>query len=698
MAETHQEVLGGLTHPRLSPWGSRPVPLLPQWYRENLSDVPAPEPLRKLNPNIETLGQLDSFWDGQLDAVDEVVLRSLVEATRGRFPPEDLTVVSETRRSELVSYPFRVRTLNTLLRVGIQRGYGPLSVGDLLLLPNFGISSLVELMCLAESARRCPTCGRIAEWSLPDIAPEPAPTAAAWDEPWNHRKRAAELLASLFDAASEFHGASTVEEALKLDLHRLASHLEIPSDLAELPIQEITGCIRISDTLTDRLRSFRDTMSPREDRLIAQRLFREHPVTLESLAQSFGVSRERMRQIQERLKQKLDTEVGRELDILANVVRDELGAVNTLEELDRAVAEVLPNPNVGVFGAPADSSLAAELDLARRMLRSRLDYAQLNALCLNEAALRLVETMRGAASEVTDEAGLIDEEAMRDRLPSREWDGVFPRLMTACGFKAIQGHWAVRSSISARTKVALLQIGRPARKVEIAAVAGLDAVQVGGALARLDTIGRADSRRWGLKEWYEEEYEGIPTMIMQRIRQDGGATSLNRLLEDLPRKFGVSDKSVYSMVRAPRFQIEDGLVSLADESAIRLRRLRDIVHGRTTNGDPYWTFRVEDRYLRGYSLTGLPPEIACALGAAPPASSSTVAVVSPTMCGPLSVNWRLTSVSGGSLGRLSRPLAKLGVGDGDYVRLIIRSSDAVELVRDHSDGRLQAEAAPEDAS
>ena len=84
-------------------------------------------------------------------------------------------------------------------------------------------------------------------------------------------------------------------------------------------------------------------------------------------------------------------------------------------------------------------------------------------------------------------------------------------------------------------KAALLHIGSPANKAEIAEQSGLTERQVGAALSQIESVARADKTRWGLREWIDDIYEGIPAEIVQRINEDGGSTRLNRLLEELPR-------------------------------------------------------------------------------------------------------------------------------------------------------------------
>ena len=65
----------------------------------------------------------------------------------------------------------------------------------------------------------------------------------------------------------------------------------------------------VSNDLTEKVREKLDVvyedLSPRERYLLEHRLLSEEPVTLEAAGHEFGVTRERVRQIEERLKGKL---------------------------------------------------------------------------------------------------------------------------------------------------------------------------------------------------------------------------------------------------------------------------------------------------------------------------------------------------------------------------------------------------------
>ena len=172
---------------------------------------------------------------------------------------------------------------------------------------------------------------------------------------------------------------------------------------------------------------------------------------------------------------------------------------------------------------------------------------------------------------------------------------------------------------------------------------------------------KADKDRWGLKDWVDDEYDGIVGEIIQRIEEDGGATTTERLLTELPGKFGVNPMSVRAYMQTPKFVIQDGWISLANTSSIQLRDLDDVIDGRDHGGAPYWTFAVENRFFDGYSMTGVPPEFAKALGCAPDAGER-VRIDNLPDCAELSIRWPLASTTGASLGYLERgPLSRTSI-------------------------------------
>ena len=134
------------------------------------------------------------------------------------------------------------------------------------------------------------------------------------------------------------------------------------------------------------------------------------------------------------------------------------------------------------------------------------------------------------------------------------------------------------------------------------------------------------------------------------------------------------------MIATPAFRLEHGYVRLADEPDVPIGKLRDAVHGYDTQGDPYWTFEVDERYFRGYSVRSVPPEVAIALGCEF-GENTTVALRGPEQCPDISVIWRKTAITGPEIGRIAQALSTIGVSHGDTACLTIHHENAVSISR-----------------
>ena len=646
----------------LAPWGAPPTPLLPRWYREELAGTPLPGAVRRANPTLETVGELGTFWEKVQAPVGKDVLDALVSLIQRWPPPDHVVIHAGFDPKEILAFPLRKRTANVLHSLhenGQLSVDEDITVGILMSAWSFGRRSLLDLMCVAELAspesRESPPEADTPGVSCPPTSPRP------------EGEQLLRLLDVLLSAAREFHGAETVGQALRLDLYGLASTIGMAEELDSRQVRDFTRCGRISDTVTQRLADFPKSLSPREALIVEWRLFSRSPARLEDLGRVIGVTRERVRQIEQALLEKVEKLVGREVGILARFLGEQIGPVVDAAVLDDRIAALF---------APSDEG--PSIGHAIGLVRTKLNYSCVNGICLDEAALGVTKAMKEAIASGGDEVGLVDAQTLRDQLPGEDWSGRFCMIIQACDF-AHYGNWiAPRDTVPARAKAALLRFGRPATAEEIAEASGLDVHQVRGQFRRLPTVVKADKMHWGLCEWIDDEYEGIAAEIIQRINEDGGATPLARLIEELPERFGVSQSSVEIIAATRQFSVQDGHVSMANEGAIELRDLDDVIHGRTAAGEPYWIFRVEARYLEGHSLARFPAELASELGCEPNGKIR-VRVHYPPDCRDLAVSWRLSSPTDASLGYLSDPLQQFGFATGDRVRLILRRSGGVEL-------------------
>lgn len=452
----------------------------------------------------------------------------------------------------------------------------------------------------------------------------------------------------------------------------------------DVPNSDLIGGPILAEETLAALAGFWESLQPVDRLILEERILALVPLTLEALGQQAGLTRERIRQREKTVKNGLQelsdrrSPVGYWMVHLASSVRHSAGPVVTESDLQERVATVFPDAD----GLSTDSSVT---EIARLGLRKELGYIHCGTVCFDKAAVAVVEDLKDAARSIADSTGLIDESTFRSYLPDQTWHQYWDVLVGKCGLFRLSGCLALRDTLKARTKAALLSIGRPATREEVGALCGLEPARVGAQMSVIAGVVRADKKRWGLAQWVDEEYSGISAEVVQRIEEDGGATPLARLIDELPGMFEVSENSVRAYVGTPKFSLVDGYVSVADTSHIALRPLSDVVHGHTADGRPYWRFKVEDRYLKGYSLASLPPEIVNALGCEP-GGRIRVPVSDPVGCRPISVNWPLDSTAGANIGYLSEPLCRLGACSGDHALIVIDSPDSASLRLDTPTG------------
>lgn len=445
-------------------------------------------------------------------------------------------------RSLLTTQRFSVRTSNCLDEAGLFSGTDQILVEDLRSLPNFGRTSLQDLLLVVESyLKGC----------IHDSDPHVSQTASKD----TYRKPLGKLLA----AASEFHDATSLADLLAPDIARLASTIEVYDELKAVDLYSIsTDHARISGIVLTEAQQLYETV-PRAHRIVIdRRIIASPPDGLADIGHTLGVSRERVRQIHAKLKKKCQVLFGSELRMISFVLKRQLGVVVVERDVDSRIDKLISDD-----GTPGAA-------LARQAIKQSLGYTRtMNGVCLDASGCEVVDHMRRSASNFVED-GIIDQAAlMKTVLPGQEWEQHWDLLLTCCGFYNFFGFLALRDSDRARTKAALLSIGTPATREEIAELCGISEARVGAYLSGFPNVVRADMSRWGLSEWIDDEYEGIEAEIIQRIEEGGGVTTTNHLFNELPEKFGVSAVSVSAYLQRPIFAVHgNGHVTLASASSV----------------------------------------------------------------------------------------------------------------------------------
>ena len=627
--------------------------------------MPLPAEFTSIYPSMRKIADVESFWNRYSSPLDSDNSWRLRDMAQRLIPPKRLRVLRPGFEPvELDRLPLMNRTRNCVRRGLNQGALVDGTVEELMGLPAFGISSLLDLMCVLEAAEN----HRLVERDRPVADPnrdadKTSATAPASGDGYSalvvgldEQSVALQLIAA---AAKQFRDATTLGDLLRLDLSDLIEAAGVGAVLDEVPLA--TEAPALATQAVELVSGALGQMTDTQRLVVLERVFAESPKTLEELARKAGLSRERMRQLARQARAALEATAGPAMGLLSLIASERLGVTTTGSRMDDVTFELLPQLD--------DATLAEPLSVARGMMKATLGYECRDGLCLSEKAVTAAEELKKRGADLADDAGLIDADLIREQVDPELLNSL-DALVRWIRWSRPSGLVALRETHRSRTKAALIQIGEPASKEQLAKASGLTEAQVGGALSNLPSVARADKVRWGLREWIDDVYEGIPAEIVQRINEDGGSTRLNRVLDELPRLFKVSESSVWAYLNTPAFSVDHGWVSETTASDFETGKLVDVVDGFTHDGDPYWTFEVAQRHLDGNSLHGVPAEIAVALGCT--FGDRTIASVrEPHGCQDISVIWRKTSIHGPEIGRLGPALQALTARDATSVRLVI---------------------------
>ncbi|CAM3078866.1 sigma factor-like helix-turn-helix DNA-binding protein [Tsukamurella hominis] len=332
-------------------------------------------------------------------------------------------------------------------------------------------------------------------------------------------------------------------------------------------------------------------VAPRTVDILRLRLFADEPVTLEELGQAHGVTRERVRQLDNKARATLSSAVteGGPLAQAAAAVRRTIGALRPLED----VIAVMPalSGTVDAVGQPA------------WRLLDRLDdsYEIVDGWCaaptIAEAENRTRQLLDAAAGphgvvRIGDVA--FGPEPAPERT-TRSW-------LERCGYVVDGDHVITRISSVGDYAAAVLSIeGAPlgAQQIVDRFAHERSARSLANSLSSDDRFARVDRDRWALAEWGLEGYAGIKAAIGRELDQAGGAVPLDDLVEAITSRFSVSATSVLAYASNPPYELRGGIVRGAT-TARHPRKAPEHTARLYRHGDA-WALRVRvtGEHLRG---------------------------------------------------------------------------------------------------
>jgi len=444
--------------------------------------------------------------------------------------------------------------------------------------------------------------------------------------------------------------------------------------LAELPAEDVASAesIRAYDPVI-AAKELIESFDEREQATL-ERVFDldGSAPTLEALGLRFNVTRERIRQIEgmvvERLGVALNEPANRSLNTAADRLGDRLGSAIPSDQLAGEFA-VFP-PDVldrlilhlaGPYKFDGDWFLLSSL-LDREVGRGQMtfkDRVRATFEAVEENGLAPLAAVLDALAEV----GIRPEYTMKALAADKQ-------LLVREDFVL---DW--KGSYVDKSIIALLIAGRPLTKEELVAFVKPGSEQgMSNQLHIDDRISKVGIGKFALAQWQLEEYEGIVPAMLDRLA--AGPVELEVLKGELARDYGVSQNSVGMLASThPVFLQEAGVVMIRPED-------RPYIPNTNIEGtkccyliDGVWSWRIPvDRDVLRGSGRQLPEAFAAHLGAAPVSKGS---LDSPV--GPVHLAW-LQYPSIGSLRAAARSM-DAEEGDWMFVRRVRPSEIDFQILR-----------------
>ena len=479
-----------------------------------------------------------------------------------------------------------------------------------------------------------------------------------------------DVMERLLGAAALFHDAETLADLAEIDMALLLQQSGLNSSAKRVGLlgaaSKLRSEIRVGREFADVLR----VLDLRTKKIALQRTYSRTPVTLAVLGDGFGVTRERARQLEVRLRATVRESVGESLDRAARWLRRLVGPAAEAGEFRRAIDLI-------VGDSPPEWREAAEVALMQVA-----DFEPIDGLVADAHFRQLVAEARRLAPGLADEIGLVDEGRLRAELGTAdlvEWEG----LLRNAGLFRVRGRLALRDTRRVRVLLALQEVGAGSTQSEIAEMTGIaDNSSLASMLSSDPLFVRVTKNKWGMGGWTDEPYRGVVNAIVRRIEAAGGSADAGELVEDITTTFEILPATVRNYLGTAMFRVENGQASIVESPeapVASLKTARDVVWHR--DGTPALRFEVSEQHLRGNSQK-VSPAVAQRLGVGL-GGSVRIPFVCPPKVDAASLIWRSYDPNGPELGCLRVALGACGATPGDEA-FVLLEREGLRLLTDAS--------------
>ena len=635
-----------------------------------------PDDLQRLFGASLTVDQLDSgilerlaidtVWQPPPREFRDFLYSMPIPATQVAIPAgiplawiEDLPISGRTRGA--VRKAFTESGVDGLLKV-------PILARQFVGIRSIGVTVLNELTCVIESAE----LGRTAEDPTIDVD-----DTALQQEAVEHEGLIDSATLQFVEGTPSFNrhlhefaswamaetDAHTFGEAIA-ELIRAGAANEVWKPVASVSLAELAAHPPHPYEVLDK---WMEQIDARSRAIFMARVSR-HPhnvVTLEELGAGFAVSRERIRQVEAKVRRTLDRFLAsyEALPVRwrALTLRNMLSVaapVHTVEHL------LTPPPG-------CNDHRGILLEMAGPYDRDH-DWLTLRSARSDDPTSAILTQV--------DEVGRIDRELAIAKLT--EWGldvSLHERWLTRDSsvrlFKGQLVLWG--ASIPDRLAFSLADMDRPATVDEMVTHVGENRSRnsINNALAADPRLVRVSRTHWALASWGLTEYSGIAESVRKLIEESGGSIDVDIVVHRMYKMFGVAENSTLAYCGAPMFVVDGKSLRLRTQCDGPYRYDPDLMR-RTPGVFSLGPMRVGrllevDRNLLRGSGTALTHAAGSILGVEVEAHLS----FGDRHGDKVDITFPETSFMGPSIGSVRRIVERLSAEEGDYLTLVLDRSE-----------------------
>ncbi len=646
----------------VQPWGSAPTPLIPRSIAESVGYLDAPDTVKEILGIDATLADLyESFWEFT-DYINSECLEEIVETLGPIFDSfRQLKIFSnDPFIQSLETLPLSHKTKELLKDFPESITNPQLRIGDLMQICYFEVQQVIELASVIESATISQVrLGR----SITDLYHAEHEQIVAISKIKPFFKDFSDQVQGDPMCCTPIKNLSKKQPKWTPKLKRFWSELEDfkPGTLAGETLRHYP----VSKLIAQEFEGFNERLFTIS---ISRILTTKKAVSLQDIAHKFNISRERVRQLEEKALTKLkkfQEDNFLPLQKRAESLHGYLGSA--FPDNPNEVEKIL-NWFVGDFGEDHSNRQVEKLLL----LWLAGPYKSHENWLLIDKSLP-VKTIR-ILSKNMDQRGFISHVNLQDTLSSLgiRQKNHFSWLEYLGKFLMIDGGliWFQGSKLD-KVYSLLQYMNRPMTLGEIQK--HIKSVNVRSTCNSLIK----DPRFWRINVQNEfvlsgtegyEEYTGILDGITKELETYGGQAPINHLVSELSKKFKVKETSIRSYLSTPKFEKNvDGYISIKPD-APNIKIITDItkISACYLSGQQNWClrYRIDDHALRGSGRSipnAFSQELGCDIGDK---------IEVPTEIGNITLSWPIDSPSGASIGSLKMVLDHYMAENGDYLFII----------------------------